>query len=167
MDEVWRNVAPLAERGDGRAMMVLLVLEAGLRPQEALALKPDEVDIPARRIRVRSAMKERSGNIGKTKRPASVRDLPMTDRLAKVCAAYSRMRRWWDARRESFGAQGFVIYELRHSNLTKMARYMTVFDLKDWAGWSSIEPAKVYVHRDQSSLEAAVARSQMARSAFT
>ncbi|MBQ9002174.1 MAG: tyrosine-type recombinase/integrase [Eggerthellaceae bacterium] len=183
MDGLWDAMLPHAESGDGRAMAMLLMLDAGLRPQEALALKPEEVDYGRKALHVRSAMKERSGNIGKTKRPSSVRDLPMTDRLADACAAYSRMRvggkcfcentrggsplrmqnvrRWWDANRDAFGAPGFVPYELRHSNLTKMARFMSVFDLQAWAGWSSIEPAKVYVHRDQSSLEAAVARSQL------
>lgn len=183
MDEVWRNVEPLARCGDGRAMLVLLMLDAGLRPQEAVALKPGEVDVGNMVLHVRTAMKEKSGNIGKTKRPASVRDLPMTERLADVCAEYSRMRlggpcfientrdggplrmqnvrKWWERHRESFGAPGIVPYELRHSNLTKMARFMSVFDLQAWAGWSSIAPAKVYVHRDQSSLEAAVRRSQI------
>ena len=183
MDSLWDSLLPLAEIGDGRAMAMLLMLDAGLRPQEALALKPSEVDCSKKVLHVRSAMKERSGNIGKTKRPSSVRDLPMTERLACACAAYSRarrggmcfcentrdgsplrmqnVRRWWDAHRDALGAPGFVPYELRHSNLTKMARYMSVFDLQAWAGWSSIGPAKVYVHRDQSSLEAAVARSQM------
>ena len=183
MDEVWRNVEPLARCGDGRAMLVLLMLDAGLRPQEAVALKPEEVDVGNMVLHVRTAMKEKSGNIGKTKRPASVRDLPMTERLADVCADYSHMRlggpcfventrdgsplrmqnfrKWWELHRESFGAPGIVPYELRHSNLTKMARYMSVFDLQAWAGWSSIAPAKVYVHRDQSSLEAAVRRSQI------
>ena len=122
--------------------------------------------------------------IGKTKRPASVRDLPMTARLADACAAYSRtrkggrcfventrdgsplrmqnVRRWWERNRDALGAPGIVPYELRHSNLTKMARFMSVFDLQRWAGWSSIGPAKVYVHADMDSLEAAVRRSQIA-----
>jgi len=187
MDVVWANMEPLACDGDGRAMAMLLMLDAGLRPQEALALRPDDVDLAAMRLHVRAGMKERTGEIGKTKRPSSVRSLPMTDRLAAVCTAYARMRvggvcfcentrdgsplrmqnvrKWWEKHRESFGAGDLVPYELRHSNLTKMARYMTVFDLKDWAGWKSIEPAKVYVHRDESAMEAAVRRSQIGTAA--
>ena len=187
MDEVWKNTLPLAESGDGRAMMVLLMLDAGLRPQEALALSPRDVDLAANVLHVRSAVKERSGNVGKTKRPSSVRDLPMTKRLGDACRAYSskrkgskcfcenarggsplrmqNVRRWWDKVHVSLGAfGGMVPYELRHSNLTKMARYMSPFDLQRWAGWSSIEPAKVYVHADQSALEAAVRRSQIGTS---
>lgn len=184
MDAMWAKVAPIAEAGDGRAMLVLLMLDAGLRPQEALALSPHDVDLKSRTVHVRAAMKERDGSVGKTKRPASVRDVPMTDRLAAACAAYSRtreegprfcsstrggrplrmqnVRRWWDAHHVELGAfPGMVPYELRHSNLTKMARFMSVFDLQRWAGWSSIGPAKVYVHADQSALEAAVRRSQI------
>ena len=187
MDVVWANMEPIAAGGDGRAMAMLLILDAGLRPQEALALLPGDVDVDSMRLHVRTGMKERTGEIGKTKRPSSVRDLPMTDRLAAVCAAYARMRvggkcfcentrdgsplrmqnvrRWWEKHREEYGAGDLVPYELRHSNLTKMARYMTIFDLKDWAGWKTIEPAKVYVHRDESAMEAAVRRSQIGTAA--
>jgi len=187
MDVVWSNMEPIAAGGDGRAMAMLLILDAGLRPQEALALLPADVDVDSMRLHVRTGMKERTGEIGKTKRPSSVRDLPMTDRLAAVCAAYGSMRvggkcfcentrdgsplrmqnvrKWWEKHREEFGAGDLVPYELRHSNLTKMARYMTIFDLKDWAGWKTIEPAKVYVHRDESAMEAAVRRSQIGTAA--
>jgi integrase len=71
------------------------------------------------------------------------------------------VRRWWEKNRDDLGAPGLVPYELRHSNLTKMARYMNVFDLQRWAGWASIAPAKVYVHADQASMQAAVRRSQV------
>ena len=183
MDIVFERVEPLARYGDGRAMLVLLMLDAGLRPQEAIALEPQDVDYAKKCIHVRQAMKEKTGEIGKTKRPASVRTLPMTDRLAQACEAYAAFRRggrcfcentrdgaplreqnvlrWWKLHREEFGAGDLVPYELRHSNLTKMARFMSIFDLMAWAGWKSIEPAKVYVHRDQSALEAAVLRSQI------
>lgn len=182
MDGVWESALPLATDGDGRAMAVLLMLEAGLRLGEALALSPADVDIPACMLHVRHSMKERSGRVGKTKRPASVRDLPMTERLRSACAAYfaarpdcrafcaspmgmpiraQNFRRWWDKRAVEWGCPGFTPHQLRHSNLTKMARFMSVFDLQRWAGWSSIGPAKVYVHADMDSIEAAVRRSQI------
>lgn len=187
MDAMWGNALPLARAGNACAMLVLLMLDAGLRPQEAVALAPEDVDLSSKRLHVRRAMKERTNTVGKTKRPASVRVLPMTDRLAEACREYSatrvggpcfceggrdggplrmhNVRSWWNRHREELGAfEGMVPYELRHSNLTKMARYMSVFDLQRWAGWSSIGPAKVYVHADQSALEAAVRRSQMTAS---
>ena len=106
----------------------------------------------------------------------------MTDRLRAACAAYSAVRpecatfcastrgkpirpqnfkRWWDGHRDAWGCAGFTPHQLRHSNLTKMARFMSPFDLQRWAGWSSIGPARVYVHADQTALEAAVRRSQI------
>lgn len=182
MDKLWRSALPHATAGDGRAMCVLLLLDCGLRLGEALALDVADVDLRARAVRVRASVKERTGNVGKTKRPASVRDLPMTDRLAEACSAYvggredgpflasprgmriraQNFRRWWEKMAVEWKCPGFTPHQLRHSNLTKMARFMTPFDLQRWAGWSSIAPAKVYVHADQSALEAAVRRSQIA-----
>ena len=46
-----------------------------------------------------------------------------------------------------------TLHQIRHSNLSMMARHMSVFDLQRWAGWSSIEPARVYVHADAESLK--------------
>lgn len=183
MDALWESAEPLALDGDGRAMAVLLILDCGLRLGEALALAPRDVDVTRATVHVRGSMKERSGRVGKTKRPASVRDLPMTERLRDACEAYAAVRpdcasfcasprgvpiraqnfrRWWEKMSAAWEVAGFTPHQLRHSNLTKMARFMSPFDLQRWAGWSSIGPAKVYVHADQSALEAAVARAQIA-----
>ena len=73
------------------------------------------------------------------------------------------LQRWWtgDAQhigvRSSLGCDGMTLHQLRHSNLSMMARHMSPFDLQRYAGWSSIEPAKVYVHDDLDSVSAAVA----------
>ena len=48
------------------------------------------------------------------------------------------------------------LHELRHSNLSMMARHMSPFDLQRYAGWSSIAPARVYVHDDLAAVTAAV-----------
>ena len=72
------------------------------------------------------------------------------------------LQRWWsgDAKHNGIsselGYDGLTLHQLRHSNLSMMARYMSPFDLKTYAGWSSIEPAKVYVHDDLDSLGNAV-----------
>ena len=181
MDELYVKVDVLARQGDGRAMAVLLMLDVGLRTGEALGLYPEDVD--ASTVHVRRAMKERDGDIGKTKSASGVRDVPMTERLRASCEAYAAVRpkcrtfcastrgmplrpqnfkRWWDKHAPAWECAGFTPHQLRHSNLTKMARFMSPFDLQRWAGWSSIGPAKVYVHADQTSLEAAVLRSQIA-----
>lgn len=72
------------------------------------------------------------------------------------------LQRWWsgDAYHkgvsQELGYEGFTLHQLRHSNLSMMARHMSPFDLKTYAGWSSIEPAKVYIHDDLDSLRNSV-----------
>lgn len=73
--------------------------------------------------------------------------------------------RWWhgDAKhrgiRDELGCPGMVLHELRHSNLSMMARYLSPFDLQRYAGWSSLEPARVYVHDDLESVRAGVSEA--------
>ena len=70
--------------------------------------------------------------------------------------------RWWNGDskhvgvRDSIGCQGITLHQLRHSNLSMMARHMSPFDLQRYAGWSSIEPAKVYIHDDLDAVSRAV-----------
>jgi len=72
------------------------------------------------------------------------------------------LQRWWtgDAThngiRDAIGCGGMSMHQLRHSNLSMMARHMSPFDLQRYAGWSSIEPAKVYIHDDLDSVTRAV-----------
>ena len=131
---------------------------------------------------VRRAMKEADGKIGEPKTKSGVRDLPMPARLCQKVAEWREVRyrkgladaptlacnvvgnathpqnlaRWWRLHRDALGCHDMGLHQLRHSNLSMMARRMSPFDLKDWAGWSSIAPAKVYVHRDMDSLRSAV-----------
>lgn len=179
VDAAYAAADALARAGDGRAMAVLLMLDAGLRTGEALGLSPADVDTREGVLRVRRAMKERDGSIGAAKSPAAVRTLPMTARLAASCAVYGatqeparetfcastrdgrplrpqNFQRWWRKICASLGCGGFTPHQLRHSNLTRMARHMSPFDLQRWAGWSSIAPARVYVHADAGALRGAV-----------
>lgn len=48
------------------------------------------------------------------------------------------------------------LHELRHTNLTLMARFMSPFDLQNYAGWSDLAPAKIYIHKDQEALRKAI-----------
>lgn len=131
---------------------------------------------------VRRAMKEATGKIDEPKTKAGVRDLPMPPRLCAVIVEWRAVReasglrdaetlccnarggamrpqnlaRWWRLNRDGLGCRDMGLHQLRHSNLSMMARRMSVFDLKDWAGWSSIAPARVYVHRDMDSMRSAV-----------
>ena len=72
------------------------------------------------------------------------------------------LQRWWSGDgtlagvRDSIGCAGLTLHQLRHSNLSMMARHMSPFDLQRYAGWSSIAPAKVYIHEDLGAVTAAV-----------
>ena len=58
--------------------------------------------------------------------------------------------------RVEMGYPELTMHQLRHSNLSMMARHMSPFDLQAYAGWSSIAPAQVYVHRDLDAVRHAV-----------
>ena len=70
--------------------------------------------------------------------------------------------RWWhgdshkDGARDALGCPGMDMHELRHSNLSMMARHLSPFDLQRYAGWSSIEPARIYVHDSMESVVSGV-----------
>lgn len=72
------------------------------------------------------------------------------------------LQRWWSGDgshrgvRDAIGCHGMTLHQLRHSNLSMMARHMSPFDLQRWAGWSSIAPARVYVHGDLDAVSRAV-----------
>ncbi len=179
MDALWS--ALLARGVDGRTMAVALALDCGMRLGECVRLASSDVDIEGGVLRVT----ESKTDSGKG------RMLPMTERLRGMCAAWrdvrdrlgigdaptwccmpdgSEMARtslngWWRYNRSKLGVS-VSYHELRHSNLSKMARFMGAADLKTWAGWSDISLANRYVHDDFSQLRAAVARSQVRNGAF-
>ena len=69
--------------------------------------------------------------------------------------------RWWAGDSSHNGARDAIgctcgLHDLRHSNLSLMARHMSPFDLQRYAGWSSIEPAKVYIHENLDAVTLAV-----------
>ena len=172
---------------DGRVMALYLMCELGLRRGEACAVMDSDVEGGV--LRVRFAVKEHDCSIGEPKSPAAVRSLPMTARLAgkvdkwrdvrleagiadapTLCCTMQggtlwpqKLEWWWNSHREGLGAGGYTLHELRHSNLTKMARLLSPFDLKDWAGWSTLAPASIYVHRDLESLREAVRKVDQCR----
>ena len=75
------------------------------------------------------------------------------------------LHRWWagDAThkgvRGPMGCDGMTLHQLRHSNLTMMARYLSPFDLQKYAGWSSLEPARIYIHDDLESVTRGVSEA--------
>ena len=164
----------------GHVMAVYLMLCLGLRCGEACALK--DCDIDSRYARITSTLRDADNSIGPPKSDSGNRVLPVTPRLAAKVAEWRAMRdrlgfsdaetlcvnanggmlrsvtlrAWWEKKRDGIGCEGLTMHELRHSNLSMMARHMSVFDLQRYAGWSSIAPARVYVHDDFDAVARAV-----------
>ncbi|MBQ9621212.1 MAG: tyrosine-type recombinase/integrase [Atopobiaceae bacterium] len=167
---------------DGRVMAVYLIACLGLRRAEACALMDEDVRDGFAHVRyaVKEAdgsigrPKSAAGNRmlpmpGRLQRKVDewrlIReengygDAPTLacDTRGGVLLPQS-LYRWWhgnhchNAKRDELGCPGMVLHELRHSNLTMMARHMSPFDLQRYAGWSSLEPAKVYIHDDMESV---------------
>lgn len=162
------------------AMALYLIVCLGLRRAEACALM--DADVTEDRVLVRYAVKEADGTVGEPKSKAGIRTLPMMPRLwRKVCEwrqvkaskgladaptlandvrggviRPQNLYKWWQKVSPGLGCDGVSLHQLRHSNLTRMARHMSLFDLMRYAGWSSPEPAQVYVHDDYSALVSGV-----------
>jgi integrase len=166
---------------DGRAMAVYLMACLGLRCGEACALKDSEID--SRYACVTSTVRAADRSVGPTKSNAGTRTIPVPRRLAEKVAQWRAVRAhgvtlccgsdggrlspssvsgWWRGgngcvgARDKLGCPGFTLHQLRHSNLSMMARHMSPFDLQRYAGWSSIAPAKIYVHDDLDVVSRAV-----------
>lgn len=162
---------------DGRVMACYFMVLQGLRRSEALALY--DADVSGGITNIHQALKEANLTIGTTKSKAGTRVIPQPKRLQAKIQEWSNLRheygysetfccntlggilapqnlyRWYC---KNFGDLGVTLHELRHTNLTMMARELSVFGLKYWAGWSSLEPARIYIHNDKEELFNAVSR---------
>ena len=181
----WGEMQLLLNRLDAQppsayVLAVYAICCEGLRRSEACALL--DADVTRTRTVVRQAVKEASGKVGSPKSKAGARALPTVPRFYEKVDEWRAVRasrgladaptlcnnaqggvlrpqnlyRWWRAFSEENGCAGVGLHQLRHSNLTHVARSMSVFDLQRYAGWSSIEPARVYVHDDFDALSAGV-----------
>lgn len=171
---------------DGRVMALYFMALLALRRAEACALSPDDVcsktihvhlAIKERTGRIdkpKSGASERllpmpkalSDRVDEWTEKRAVQGI--SDASTLCCNTRGgvllpqNLQRWWtgDSKhngvRDKLGYSDINFHQLRHSNLSMMARYMSPFDLQRYAGWSSIEPAKVYIHDDLSQLEQAV-----------
>ena len=164
---------------DGRRCAIYLMLALGLRRGEACGLLASDIDGTIAHVRRQFTRR----GLEPPKSAAGVRDLPMPRRLREYLTRWMRVRiaggygdaptlvcdpagrpilpdvlaAWWKRERDALGCGGMVLHQLRHSNLSMMARHMpSAYDLKAWAGWSSLEPAMVYVHDDHDALRRAV-----------
>lgn len=171
MDALWDRLCAMPL--DGCAMAVFLAVDCGLRIGECVWLDAKDVGDASLRV-TRSKTKAGKGRV-----------IPLTGRLSEKCAEWraERERRgiadaeafccqpngrpmvrqtmhyWYQRNREALGAPE-RFHDIRHSNLSKMARFMSAHDLQRWAGWSGLEMAQRYVHDDYSQLEQAVSRAE-------
>ncbi len=176
-----------AQPVDGRVMAVYLMLYAGLRRGEACALFDSDVHdgriFVTRAVKeADGTMGDPKSYAGRRVIPMPPELAAKVDEWRAIRSALGlgaavtlccntrggvlrpqNLYRWWvgDGRhaafRDAIGCSGLTLHQLRHSNLSMMARHVSPFDLKSYAGWSSIEPAKVYVHDDLDALSAGVA----------
>lgn len=170
IDSLWSRTEQLPLTS--YTMAVFLALDCGLRIGECVWLKTQDV-------------RDTSIKVSRSKTAAGLREIPLTTRLQKKCAEWKTCRRergiddaitfccrldglpmapqtlhnWYVANHKAMQAP-VKFHDLRHANLSKMARYMGAHDLQRWAGWSSLAMAQRYVHDDYSQLEAAVKRSE-------
>lgn len=165
----------------GHVMACYLMACLGLRCGEACALEADAID--GMYCHVTHTVRSADNSVGQTKSEAGKRVLPVPPRLAGKVDEWRGFRKlvghsdcrtlccnrdgnllapravsdWWAAHRDALGCSGMTLHQLRHSNLSMMARHMSPFDLQRYAGWSSIAPARIYVHEDMDSVAQAVA----------
>lgn len=169
-----------ARQADGHVMALYLMVCLGLRRGEALGLYASDIDGSV--VHVRRSVSDATGKVGEPKSDAGNRTLPMPPRLRDKVDEWTAMRsalgladaptlccnvyggvmrpqnmyKWWHAHRAELGCDGLTMHELRHSYLTLMARHVSPFDLQRLAGWSSLSPARIYVHDDLDALEKGV-----------
>jgi len=95
-----------AEAEPRLAALFHLLVKAGLRPSEAVALRPDDLDLAARTVRVERALDLR-GRIKPTK-TSETRSVDLTPELAAALrgAAVGQRPRFWNQNLEPKGTGG-------------------------------------------------------------
>lgn len=184
MDDLldWLDAMPM----DGRVMAVMLIVQLGLRRGEACALMDSDVSDGIAHVHLAvkersGTIGEPKSKAGVRYLPMPPRLESQVKRWRRVreskgygtaptlaCNTQGGtlrpqlLQRWWSGDAQhigvsaSLGCEGITLHQLRHSNISKMARYMSPFDLQQYAGWSSLEPARVYVHKDLGKMSKAV-----------
>lgn len=168
----WLDEKPMS----GYVMALYLIACNALRRAESVAVIDTEV-LPTKMI-ISKAVKEATGVLGEPKSEAGKRTLPIMPRLAskiEQMRAWKKEKgladaitlacnikggvirpqnlyRWWVKETEGTDYEGVGLHQLRHSNLTKVARSMSVYDLMAYAGWATIDPARIYIHDDYPSV---------------
>lgn len=176
------------EPKSGYIMAIYLIMYLGLRRSEAVACTWDDLNINEKTLFINKAFKEADNSIGKPKSEAGERTLPLSDLLMKNILEWKNiltrntngklpqyiccnnqgnllntkcLYKWWLRFLSRNNYPKITLHELRHTTLTILGRHASSFDLKDFAGWSSLSPAKRYVHKDQTMLRRALAEAEL------
>ena len=173
---------------DGRTMALYFMSLCGLRRGEACALSVNDVDNGVLCVHLAIKERNGKIDEPKSKAAIRFLPMPqqliekvdewnqirtakgLTNALTLCCNSRGgvlrpqNLQRWWtgDAKhngvRDKLGCADMTLHQLRHSNLSMVARYMSPYDLQRYAGWSSIEPARIYIHADLSNIKRAISQ---------
>jgi integrase len=147
--------------------VVMVLLDCGLRPEECHRLKWENI-------------RDGAVEIFTGKRKASRRRVPASQRVLAVLEMRKADNREWvfpsktksghiegftlkkqhEAALTASGVPRFVIYDLRHTCLTRWAKTMDPFTLKKLAGHSDLNTTMRYVHLNDDDVRAAMTRAQ-------
>lgn len=177
----WRELERILDLLDkepmsGYVMALYLIVCDALRRAESVAVLDAEVQTSM--FHVSQAVKEADGTVDDPKSEAGKRDMPVLPRLWEKVGemrAWKKARgladalplacnhkggvirpqnlyRWWKRITEGTDFEDVGLHQIRHSNLSHVARRMSAYDLMRYAGWSSLEPTRTYIHDDYATL---------------
>ena len=169
-----------------RVVFIYFLLLLGLRRGEAAALKWSDWDKENKTISIKRAYIVADRSIGLPKSKAGIRTLPLPNKLTEILEKWEKKcdeelmdcewicvnsygsiliggacYKLWKRFKNKHKLPDISYHELRHTNLTIVARYMSPFDLKNYAGWHDLEPAQIYIHNNQESMQLAMSRIEV------
>lgn len=151
--------------------VVTLLLDCGLRPEECYRLKWENI-------------RDRGIEVFKGKRKASRRRVPASARLLAILEMRkssiksewvfpattksghiesSTLKKQHQAALTASGISPFVIYDLRHTCLTRWAKTMDPFTLMKLAGHTDLNTTMRYVHLNDDDVRAAMEKRSVAK----
>lgn len=174
--------AALMLEADKKKYLYLLAY-TGMRKGEALALKWGDIDFKNNIIHIRhSAKLNKTAKIGKTKTDSSVRDIPLPQTLKNILEPMKKgpdfliigdklkpmsnrtYEKWMMRIREEIPEmQGYSAHHFRHTFLTMLSTSgKPITTIQNQAGHaSSTTTIKVYVHKDQESINSVADAADM------
>jgi len=153
--EPWRTIA-------------ILMLELGLRPDEAIRVKAEDLDLERKCVHVRSGKTEAARRT-LTLTERAIEALPPTGKepgylfSGRQIGSYVSQSKLWNQHEEAIRlskVDHFEPYVLRHTCLTRMGEYTPLPTLAVIAGHTDIKMTMRYVHPQAKSIEAAFKESE-------